>query len=159
MHKQAYSVSREAIVANAIQDFVAELRMVELADYVSFIHLGHLANLADIVDSAAELYFMPGTLRLGHGGNLDLAWSGEQKVVLDLELKPSGATVFFSLSLGDYIAVQIVGGKTQLLGNIIYGQLVTANNQPLAAALSLIPLFAIVAYLLAMRRTGALESL
>ncbi|WP_127522127.1 hypothetical protein [Mesorhizobium sp. Z1-4] len=101
MHKQAYSISREAIVANAIQDFVAELRMVELADYVSFIHLGHLANLADIVDSAAELYFMPGTLRLGHGGNLDLSWSGEQKVVLDLELKPAGATVFFSLSLGD----------------------------------------------------------
>ena len=52
----------------------------------------------------------------------------------------------------------IVGGKTQMLGNIIYGQLVTANNQPLAAALSLIPLTAIVLYLLAMRRTGALEN-
>ncbi|GAB5507405.1 MAG: hypothetical protein Rhirs2KO_25680 [Rhizobiaceae bacterium] len=101
MHKQAFSVSREAIVANAIQDFVAELRMVELADYVSFIHLGHLANLADLVDSAAELYFMPGTLKLGHGGNVELTWSGDQKVVLDLELKPSGATVYFSLSLGD----------------------------------------------------------
>ncbi|HNM84134.1 MAG: ABC transporter permease [Mycobacterium sp.] len=71
----------------------------------------------------------------------------------------AGSIFTFSLSLGDYIAVQIVGGKTQLLGNIIYGQLVTANNQPLAAALSLIPLFAIVAYLLAMRRTGALETL
>lgn len=34
----------------------------------------------------------------------------------------------------------------------------TANNQPLAAALSIIPLLAIVAYLLAMRRTGALEN-
>ena len=56
------------------------------------------------------------------------------------------------------IAVTIVGGKTQMLGNIIYGQLVTANNQPLAAALSIIPLAAIVAYLLAMRRTGALEN-
>jgi putative spermidine/putrescine transport system permease protein len=54
--------------------------------------------------------------------------------------------------------VTIVGGKTQMLGNLIYGQLVTANNQPLAAALSLIPLVAIVAYLLAMRRTGALEN-
>ncbi len=71
----------------------------------------------------------------------------------------AGSIFTFSLSLGDYIAVQIVGGKTQLLGNIIYGQLVTANNQPLAAALSLIPLFAIVAYLLAMRRAGALETL
>lgn len=70
----------------------------------------------------------------------------------------AGSIFTFSLSLGDYIAVTIVGGKTQLLGNIIYGQLVTANNQPLAAALSVIPLLAIVAYLLAMRRTGALEN-
>ncbi|WP_293310588.1 ABC transporter permease, partial [Mycolicibacterium sp.] len=61
----------------------------------------------------------------------------------------AGSIFTFSLSLGDYIAVTIVGGKTQMLGNIIYGQLVTANNQPLAAALSLIPLTAIVLYLLA----------
>jgi putative spermidine/putrescine transport system permease protein len=70
----------------------------------------------------------------------------------------AGPIFTFSLSMGDYIAVTIVGGKTQMLGNIIYGQLVTANNQPLAAALSLIPLTAIVLYLLAMRRTGALEN-
>lgn len=70
----------------------------------------------------------------------------------------AGSIFTFSLSLGDYIAVQIVGGKTQLLGNVIYGQLVTANNQPLAAALSVIPLAAVVLYLLAMRRTGALEN-
>ncbi|APE14054.1 spermidine/putrescine ABC transporter permease [Mycobacterium sp. WY10] len=70
----------------------------------------------------------------------------------------AGSIFTFSLSMGDYIAVTIVGGKTQMLGNIIYGQLVTANNQPLAAALSLIPLAAIVLYLLAMRRTGALEN-
>ena len=70
----------------------------------------------------------------------------------------AGSIFTFSLALGDYIAVTIVGGKTQMLGNIIYGQLVTANNQPLAAALSLIPLVAIVGYLLAMRRTGALEN-
>ncbi|MDG4663228.1 ABC transporter permease [Mycobacterium sp. 236(2023)] len=70
----------------------------------------------------------------------------------------AGSIFTFSLSLGDYIAVQIVGGKTQMLGNVIYGQLVTANNQSMAAALSLIPLLAIVFYLLAMRRTGALEN-
>jgi len=70
----------------------------------------------------------------------------------------AGSIFTFSLSMGDYIAVTIVGGKTQLLGNVIYGQLVTANNQPLAAALSIIPLAAIILYLLAMRRTGALEN-
>lgn len=70
----------------------------------------------------------------------------------------AGSIFTFSLTLGDYIAVGIVGGKTQLLANVIYGQLVTANNQPLAAALSTIPLVAIVVYLLLMRRTGALEN-
>jgi putative spermidine/putrescine transport system permease protein len=70
----------------------------------------------------------------------------------------AGSIFTFSLTLGDYIAVGIVGGKTQLLANVIYGQLVTANDQPFAAALSVVPLVAIVLYLLAMRRTGALEN-
>jgi putative spermidine/putrescine transport system permease protein len=70
----------------------------------------------------------------------------------------AGSIFTFSLTLGDYIAVSIVGGKTQLLANVIYGQLVTANNQPLAAALATVPLAAIVLYLLLMRRTGALEN-
>jgi putative spermidine/putrescine transport system permease protein len=70
----------------------------------------------------------------------------------------AGSIFTFSLTLGDYIAVGIVGGKTQLLANVIYGQLVTANNQPLAAAVSVIPLVAIVLYLLLMKRTGALEN-
>jgi putative spermidine/putrescine transport system permease protein len=70
----------------------------------------------------------------------------------------AGSIFTFSLTLGDYIAVTIVGGKTQMLANLIYGQLVTANDQPLAAALATVPLLAIVAYLLAMRRTGALEN-
>lgn len=70
----------------------------------------------------------------------------------------AGSIFTFSLTLGDYIAVGIVGGKTQLLANVIYGQLVTANNQPLAAAISLVPLLAIVIYLVLIRRTGALEN-
>jgi putative spermidine/putrescine transport system permease protein len=70
----------------------------------------------------------------------------------------AGSIFTFSLTLGDYIAVGIVGGKTQLLANVIYGQLVTANNQPLAAAIAIVPLAAIVLYLALIRRTGALES-
>lgn len=87
-------------------------------------------------------------------------WSTVRMVMAPLVFPgiAAGSIFTFSLSLGDYIAVTIVGGKTQLIGNVIYGQLVTANNQPYAAALSLIPLVAIVAYLLAMRRTGALEN-
>jgi putative spermidine/putrescine transport system permease protein len=75
-----------------------------------------------------------------------------------VQLADAGSIFTFSLSLGDYIAVGIVGGKTQLLANVIYGQLVTANNPPVAAALATMPLIAIVVYLLLMRRTGALEN-
>jgi putative spermidine/putrescine transport system permease protein len=68
----------------------------------------------------------------------------------------AGSIFTFSLTLGDYIAVGIVGGKTQVLATLINDQVTL--NQPLAAALALVPLGAILLYLLAMRRTGALEN-
>jgi putative spermidine/putrescine transport system permease protein len=68
----------------------------------------------------------------------------------------AGSIFTFSLTLGDYIAVGIVGGKTQLIANVISDQVVL--NQPLAAAVATIPLLAIIVYLVAMRRTGALEN-
>lgn len=88
------------------------------------------------------------------------AWTTLRSVVLPIAFPAiaAGSIFTFSLSLGDYIAVGIVGGKTQVLGTLIYGQLTTANDQPLAASLSLIPLAAIVLYLLALGRTGALEN-
>lgn len=101
MHRQPNSLDREAIVADAIKEVVSELRMVDVTYYVAFIHLERFANVADIVDSAAELYFQPGTLKLGNGGEVHLDWTGSPRVVLDLELKPSGATVYFTLGMTD----------------------------------------------------------
>ncbi|MDN2566614.1 hypothetical protein N1F89_10305 [Aquibium sp. A9E412] len=101
MIRQPYSAAREAIVANAIREVANELRLVDVADYVAFIKLESMASIADIVESAAELYFMPGTLRLGHGGEAEVHWSGSPRIVLDLELRPSGATVYFTLALQD----------------------------------------------------------
>ncbi|MFD9290296.1 ABC transporter permease [Streptomyces sp. NPDC060030] len=69
----------------------------------------------------------------------------------------AGSVFTFSLSLGDYIAVQIVGGKSQLIGNLIYSNITL--DPPLAAALGTVPVVIIVFYLLAVRRTGALSSL
>jgi hypothetical protein len=101
MNKQPYAQSREKIVADAIQGVVRELRLVDVADYIAFIRMERLGCLADIVDSAAELYFMPGALRLGHGGEAEVDWTGEPRIVLDLELRPRGAIVYFSLALTD----------------------------------------------------------
>jgi putative spermidine/putrescine transport system permease protein len=71
----------------------------------------------------------------------------------------AGSIFTFSLSLGDYIAVQIVGGKTQLIGNLVYANIGAANNLPFSAALATMPVLIMVAYLVAVRRTGALDEL
>jgi ABC-type spermidine/putrescine transport system permease subunit I len=71
----------------------------------------------------------------------------------------AGSIFTFSLSLGDYITVQIVGGKTQLIGNLVYANIGAANNLPFAAALATIPVLIMVVYLVAVRRSGALERL
>ena len=71
----------------------------------------------------------------------------------------AGSIFSFSLSLGDYIAVGIVGGKTQMLGNLVYTNVGTANNLPMGAAIAFVPILLIFLYLFAVRRTGALKNL
>jgi len=104
MNRQEFAESREMIVADAISDVVAELRLVEVGDYIAFMRMECFANVSDIVDSAAEMFFMPGTLKLGHGGEAQVGWKGDPRIVLDLELRPQGATVYFSLTLGADLA-------------------------------------------------------
>lgn len=99
MNRQPFTTAREAIVAKAIAQMVSELRLVEVADYIAFIRLERFANIADLVESAAELYFMPGTVRLGHGGDVRASWSQPPEIVLDLELRPQGVTVYLRLTM------------------------------------------------------------
>jgi putative spermidine/putrescine transport system permease protein len=71
----------------------------------------------------------------------------------------AGSVFTFSLSLGDYIAVRIVGGANQLLGNVVFDNVGAANNLPFAAAVATVPVVVMLVYLAAVRRTGALENL
>ena len=66
-------------------------------------------------------------------------WRTLRSVIIPL-VYPSvvaGSVFTFSLSLGDYITVQIVGGKTQMLGNIVYQNY--TSSLPFAAAIAVIP--------------------
>ncbi len=69
----------------------------------------------------------------------------------------AGSVFTFSLSLGDYITAQIVGGKIILLGNVV--QINYVVNLPFAAAVATIPVVIVLVYLWAVRRTGALDNL
>jgi putative spermidine/putrescine transport system permease protein len=84
-----------------------------------------------------------------------------RRVVLPLAFPAlvAGAIFTFSLSMGDYIAVRIVGGANQLLGNVVYDNVGAANNLPFAAAVATVPVVVMLVFLAAARRTGALENL
>jgi putative spermidine/putrescine transport system permease protein len=69
----------------------------------------------------------------------------------------AGSVFTFSLSLGDYITVQIVGSKTQMLGSVVYNSYTT--DLPFAAAMATVPIVIMVVYLAVVRRTGALDNL
>jgi len=70
----------------------------------------------------------------------------------------AGSIFTFSLSLGDYIVVKIVGGTTQLVANVIADNVGTAGNLPFAAAMAILPITTILGYLFVVRRSGALEN-
>ncbi len=82
-----------------------------------------------------------------------------RRIVLP-SLKPSiiaGSIFTFSLSLGDYIAVQIVGGKLQVLGTAVRQNIVL--DLPFAAAIGTASVLIMVIYLTLAGRAGALDNL
>src|SRR6476469_7988831 len=89
------------------------------------------------------------------------AWTTLRRVVLPMAFPGlvAGSIVTFSLSMGDFIAVQIVGGTSQLLGNVVYNNIGAANNLPFAAAVATVPIAVMLIYLAVVRRTGALDNL
>jgi putative spermidine/putrescine transport system permease protein len=81
-----------------------------------------------------------------------------RRVILPLALPAvvAGSIFTFSLTLGDYIVPSVVS-NIQFIGNVI--QVNQAQNLPLAAAYSMVPLAIMLVYLLVARRLHAFESL
>jgi len=87
-------------------------------------------------------------------------WTTFRQVVLPLAFPAmvAGSIFTFSLTLGDYIAPQLVSSK-QFIGNVVYANVGVANNLPLAAAFATVPILVMILYLLVARRLGAFEQL
>src|ERR1700686_1269501 len=72
----------------------------------------------------------------------------------------AGSIFTFSLTLGDFITPLLIGGtNSNLIGNVIYDNIGTANNLPFAAAFAVAPIVIMTAYLLAARALGAFEAM
>jgi putative spermidine/putrescine transport system permease protein len=72
----------------------------------------------------------------------------------------AGSIFTFSLTLGDFITPLLIGGtNSNLIGNVIYDNIGTANNLPFAAALAIVPIVIMTLYLLGARALGAFEAM
>ncbi len=108
MKKCSYSAEREEILARAIGPVAAELRLIDAGDLISLLKFEYYSSLSDLVDSAAELYFHPGTVYFGIGGDYKLDWDTYPSITLDLEIKPKGVTIYAQLMLEkDHAGVNI----------------------------------------------------
>lgn len=84
-----------------------------------------------------------------------------RSIVLPLALPGmvAGSIFTFSLTLGDFITPQLVGGGEQFIGNVVFSNVGIAGNVPFAAAYATIPVAVMAVYLLIARRMGAFEAL
>jgi putative spermidine/putrescine transport system permease protein len=87
-------------------------------------------------------------------------WTTFRRVVWPISFPGivAGSIFSFSLTLGDYIAPELVG-NTFFIGNIVYQSVGIANNVPFAAAYALVPVGIMALYLILARRLGAFEAL
>lgn len=90
---------QERILACGLKEVAAELRLVDAADLVAYIRAGQFGNVRSLVEASTEMYFKPGMMSFRQSGNVDLCWSGEPSIVLDMEFRHPAVDVFFQLVL------------------------------------------------------------
>jgi putative spermidine/putrescine transport system permease protein len=84
-----------------------------------------------------------------------------RSVILPLVLPGivAGSIFTFSLTLGDYITPELLGGtNSNFIGSIAYDSFLS-NNVPLGAAMAIVPIAIMICYLLAARALGAFREL
>jgi len=91
--------TREALISDAIRNFVVELGLVDPADLIAYIRLERYANLNDIIDSSLEMHFKPGAFKFGYGAECFVDWSADMKISLDMEFCHQDVNAQFRLLL------------------------------------------------------------
>ena len=90
------------------------------------------------------------------------AWITFRKVIWPLAVPgvAAGSIFTFSLTLGDYVLPDLVGGNNHdFIGNVIFQSQGVAQNLPFAAAFACVPVVIVIGYLILMKRLGAFDAL
>ncbi|HWT30891.1 MAG TPA: hypothetical protein VN240_07680 [Propylenella sp.] len=94
-----HTASRKRALLQGLAPVAAELRLIDVVELITFVRTENHPNLGDLVNSSVELFFKPGVLQYGWGAEVELKWSGAPAVMLDMEFRHRGVTVYFRLTL------------------------------------------------------------
>lgn len=93
---------RAALLASALSEVVAELRLIEPGEIIGYISTGQWANIADLVQSSAELHFEEGALTFGGTADFSVDWATSPSISLDMEFQWHALSAFFTIFLDRY---------------------------------------------------------
>lgn len=101
MRSQAGAFKRacEKCLADALTGVAIELRMADVIDLVADIHHERHFHLEDIINSAAELFFKPDTMRFLRIGEVDLTWDRPATVTFSMEFHHMQVRAYFRLQI------------------------------------------------------------
>jgi hypothetical protein len=107
--RQVHFEALEKIIAEGVVDVATELRLADVSDLMLFIRCDQSANIEDLVNSSTELYFKNGTLKYALVAGCSIRWEASPTILLDMEFRHAGVSVFFRLVLSQSrAAVQII---------------------------------------------------
>lgn len=89
----------EAAIAEALARVAADLRLVDIGDFIAYLRLEQYSCLTDIVQNAAELYFTPGYVEFAGEGEISAEWGQAPEVTLMLVINSMKATAYVALKL------------------------------------------------------------
>lgn len=93
-------LERSELLADALADTIAELRLIDAGDMITYIRTGNWANISDLVQSSAELSFEDGAVTFACSGDYAMSWGEAPSIALDMEFQTNDLTAFFTLTIG-----------------------------------------------------------
>ena len=93
--------ARCEVLADALGETIAELRLIDAGDMIGYIRAEQWANIADLVQSSAELSLYEGTVTFGYAGDYLLDWGDAPTIMLDMEFQSGEVTAFFTLTIAE----------------------------------------------------------
>ncbi|MBN9670712.1 hypothetical protein [Roseibium aggregatum] len=90
---------RQEAIASALADFIEDLKLVDVVDFIAYIRSDRHGNIEELIKSSAELFFKEGSLRYSMAAQAEIEWDTTPRVSLDLEFFNKGVWIYFTVVL------------------------------------------------------------